>query len=61
MNQNYIQIFKNKAGGITIGYSKPDLDSETNEMEDIQILSIDIEDADSIGQALQNIDFDDED
>lgn len=61
MNQNYIQIFKNKSGGITIAYSKPASDDSLGEMEDIQILCIDICDAEVIGYTLQNTDFDDED
>lgn len=60
MNQNYIQIFKNNSGGITIAYSKPTSDDTPNEMEDIQILAIDLDDADAIGHALQSINYDDE-
>ena len=55
MNQNYIQVFKNKSGGISIEYSKPDDDGK---MEDIQILAISKDDATNIGRALIEIDCD---
>ena len=60
MHQNYIQVFKNKSGGVTIAYSKPNSDEDLGEMSDIQILAIDAGDASTIGYALQSIDYDDE-
>ncbi len=53
LNQNYIKIFENQAGAVTIVYAASEDDN--TEISDVQVISISKDDLHVIGRALNDL------